>query len=100
MRYTSCLRVVIETEVVPDLVAVRDLLAGTLGPEFLHAASTNRDQWVSKQVIHALSAPPPSAAELDAYLTNIAKTHGVQWEPELRSEDVYVPFRAVSLAFT
>ncbi|VDB82786.1 unnamed protein product [Peniophora sp. CBMAI 1063] len=71
-----------------DLSAVRDLLAGSLGPEFLHAASTNRDQCVSKQVIRALSAPPPSAAELDAYLMNIARTHGVQWEPELRSEDV------------
>lgn len=44
------------------------------------------------QVIRALSAPPPSAADLDSYLLGIAKTYKVQWEPELRTDDVYVFF--------
>lgn len=45
------------------------------------------------QVVHAVSAPSPTAANLDMYLLNIAKAYGVQWMPEPRRQDMYVSFR-------
>ncbi|KAI0062331.1 hypothetical protein BV25DRAFT_672799 [Artomyces pyxidatus] len=73
-----------------DLQSTRDLLGFRLGPAFLHSASTNQDQHVAPQVSRALTAPPASAAALDDYLSNIARSYGVQWEPELRPDDVLV----------
>ncbi|KAI0032275.1 regulator of Vps4 activity in the MVB pathway-domain-containing protein [Vararia minispora EC-137] len=71
-----------------DLDVVRDMLGVCFGPEFLQTAATNRDQLASSKVIRALSAPPPSAADLDAYLVGIAQTYKIGWEPELRTDDV------------
>nr|GAT47209.1 DUF292-domain-containing protein [Mycena chlorophos] len=74
-----------------ELQAVRELLVQRLGPDFARSAATNRDNHVAARVIHALNAPPPSAASLDAYLLDIAKTYSVPWVPEPRRQDLVKP---------
>ncbi|KAJ7710027.1 regulator of Vps4 activity in the MVB pathway-domain-containing protein [Mycena rosella] len=73
-----------------ELHAVRELLISRLGADFARSASLNRDNHVSLRVVHALSAPSPTAANLDMYLLNIAKSYGVQWMPEPRRQDILV----------
>ncbi|KAJ7156093.1 regulator of Vps4 activity in the MVB pathway-domain-containing protein [Mycena crocata] len=68
-----------------ELQAVRELLIQRLGGDFARSAVSNRDNHVSPRVVHALSAPSPTAANLDMYLLNIAKTYGVQWYPKRTS---------------
>ncbi|KAJ7632505.1 regulator of Vps4 activity in the MVB pathway-domain-containing protein [Roridomyces roridus] len=71
-----------------ELQAVRDLLMQRLGGDFARSAVSNRDNHVSARVVHAVSAPPPTAADLDMYLLNIAKAYGVQWMPEPRRQEI------------
>ncbi|KAI0256637.1 regulator of Vps4 activity in the MVB pathway-domain-containing protein [Lactifluus subvellereus] len=71
-----------------DLLTCRELIGARLGPHFLHAASTNRDQHVSAQVVQALSAHPASAADMHDYLAGIARSYNIQWTPEYRPRDV------------
>ncbi|KAI0273569.1 regulator of Vps4 activity in the MVB pathway-domain-containing protein [Gloeopeniophorella convolvens] len=71
-----------------DLQTCRELLGVRLGPHFLHTASTNRDQYASAKVVHALSAPPASAADMHTYLADIARSFHVQWSPEHRPNHV------------
>ncbi|KAJ7470653.1 regulator of Vps4 activity in the MVB pathway-domain-containing protein [Mycena latifolia] len=71
-----------------ELLSVRDLLITRLGGDFARSAVSNRDNHVSTRVVHALSAPSPTAANLDMYLLNIAKSYGVQWMPEPRRQDI------------
>ncbi|KAJ6630677.1 regulator of Vps4 activity in the MVB pathway-domain-containing protein [Mycena sp. CBHHK59/15] len=73
-----------------ELQAVRDLLIQRLGGDFARSAVSNRDNHVSSRVARALSAPSPTAANLDAYLLNIAKLYGVQWVPEPRRQDILI----------
>ncbi|KAJ7172601.1 regulator of Vps4 activity in the MVB pathway-domain-containing protein [Mycena filopes] len=74
-----------------ELQTVRDLLIQRLGGDFARSAVSNRDHHVSARIIHALSAPAPSAANLDMFLLNIAKMYGVQWMPEPRRQDILIP---------
>ncbi|KAJ6547443.1 regulator of Vps4 activity in the MVB pathway-domain-containing protein [Mycena capillaripes] len=78
-----------------ELEAVRDLLIQRLGEDFARSAVLNRDHHVSSRVVHALSAPAPSAANLDMYLLNIAKSYGVQWVPEPRRQDILIPLSEI-----
>ncbi|KAJ7109261.1 regulator of Vps4 activity in the MVB pathway-domain-containing protein [Mycena epipterygia] len=78
-----------------ELQAVRDLLIQRLGGDFARSAVSNRDNHVSNRVVHALSAPSPTAANLDMYLLNIAKTYGVQWTPEPRRQDILIPLSEI-----
>ncbi|KAI0306632.1 regulator of Vps4 activity in the MVB pathway-domain-containing protein [Multifurca ochricompacta] len=71
-----------------DLLICRELLGVRLGPHFLHAADTNKDQYVSKRAVQALSAPPASAADMRAYLAGIARSYNIQWTPEYQPSDV------------
>ncbi|KAJ6596779.1 regulator of Vps4 activity in the MVB pathway-domain-containing protein [Mycena vulgaris] len=71
-----------------ELYAVRDTLIQRLGGDFARSAVSNRDNHVSLRVVHAISSPSPSAANLDMYLLNIAKAYGVQWMPEPRRQDI------------
>lgn len=71
-----------------DLHMVRELLISRLGPEFEHTAVNNLHYHVSTRVSRALNAPPPSAAVLDENMMKIAKSHGVQWIPEPRRNDL------------
>lgn len=71
-----------------DLSIVRKLLIQRFGPEFCYSAVTNQDHHVAAPVVRALSAPPPSAAALDAFLERIAQIHGVNWFPEPQRHDM------------
>ncbi|KAI0831488.1 regulator of Vps4 activity in the MVB pathway-domain-containing protein [Trametes gibbosa] len=66
-----------------DLHQVRDFLLRAIGPDFSRSAIENRDNYVSPKVLRAVAAPPPTAAELDMYLYNIARTYNVPWLPDL-----------------
>ncbi|KAJ7452536.1 regulator of Vps4 activity in the MVB pathway-domain-containing protein [Mycena galericulata] len=78
-----------------ELQAVRDILIQRLGGDFARSAVSNRDNHVSTRVVHAVSAPSPTAANLDMYLLNIAKAYGVQWMPELRRQDILNPLSEI-----
>ncbi|EPQ58196.1 hypothetical protein GLOTRDRAFT_120030 [Gloeophyllum trabeum ATCC 11539] len=69
-----------------ELHVVRDILAEALGPDFARSAVTNRDSYVSEKVVQALNIPNPSIADLDEFLSSIAKATGVKWTPELMPE--------------
>ncbi|KAL0947036.1 hypothetical protein HGRIS_013178 [Hohenbuehelia grisea] len=71
-----------------DLMLVRDLLIQRLGPDFARSAMGNHDNYVPLRVIHALSAPPPSATHLNGFLSSIATANGVGWQPEPRRQDI------------
>ncbi|KAF8894569.1 regulator of Vps4 activity in the MVB pathway-domain-containing protein [Infundibulicybe gibba] len=71
-----------------DLKTVRDILVQRFGPDFARSASGNRDNHVSQRVVRALSAPTPSAANIDNYLQSIAENYGVKWSPEPRRQDL------------
>ncbi|KAF9053556.1 hypothetical protein BDZ89DRAFT_1107262 [Hymenopellis radicata] len=73
---------------VKDLHIVRDLLVQHFGDDFAPSASNNRDHYVSPRAIASLTTPTPSAADLDMYLLNIAKSYSVKWVPEPRRQDV------------
>jgi len=71
-----------------DLMPARDLLVQHLGPDFARSAIENRDNYVPSRVIYAISAPPPSAAHLNDFMTSIAAASGVDWTPEPRRQDI------------
>ncbi|KAI0780756.1 regulator of Vps4 activity in the MVB pathway-domain-containing protein [Trametes elegans] len=66
-----------------DLHQVREFLLYALSPEFARSALENRDNYVSPKVLRAVAAPPPTAAELDRYLYNTARSFNVHWLPDL-----------------
>ncbi|KAJ8522908.1 hypothetical protein ONZ45_g563 [Pleurotus djamor] len=74
-----------------ELSTLREMLIHRLGPDFARSASGNLDGLVSPRVIATLSAPPSSAEKLDAYLANVAKAYGVDWEPVLCRQDIVGP---------
>ncbi|KAJ7098032.1 regulator of Vps4 activity in the MVB pathway-domain-containing protein [Mycena belliarum] len=78
-----------------ELLAVRNLLITRLGEDFARSAISNRENHVSIRVVHALSAPSPTAANLDMYLLNIAKLYGIQWMPEPRRQDILIPLSEI-----
>ncbi|TRM61879.1 regulator of Vps4 activity in the MVB pathway-domain-containing protein [Schizophyllum amplum] len=78
-----------------ELNTVRSMLIEHLGPSFARSAIGNRDGYVSDKVINALSAPPPSAANLDAYLVHVARTYGVDWTPAPRRQQILSPLAEI-----
>lgn len=73
-----------------DLDAVRISLIQRLGPDFARSASGNRDKHVSQRALKAISPPIPSAAQLDAYMKDIAQSHGVNWNPDPPRQTLFV----------
>ncbi|KAG7452620.1 uncharacterized protein BT62DRAFT_925178 [Guyanagaster necrorhizus] len=71
-----------------DIHLVRDFLVQRLGHDFARSATNNRDNYVSPRVLKSLSSPPPTSANLDMYLTTIAKMFGVAWTPEPLRQDI------------
>ena len=49
-----------------------------------------RSHLTPEQVLRAIAAPPPTAARLDQYLYGIARTHNVNWLPDLSPQQKYV----------
>ncbi|TFK91224.1 hypothetical protein K466DRAFT_660212 [Polyporus arcularius HHB13444] len=69
-----------------DLHHIREFLIHALGPDFTRSSLENRDGYVSSRVLRAVAAPPPTAARLDHYLYGIARTHNIDWLPDLSPE--------------
>ncbi|KAJ4488065.1 regulator of Vps4 activity in the MVB pathway-domain-containing protein [Lentinula aciculospora] len=78
-----------------DLQVIRDLLVNRLGSDFARASVGNRDRCVSDRIVKDLTAPPPNAAQIDAYLSNIANAYGVQWQPDPRRQDIVGPLSEI-----
>ncbi|KAH9178874.1 DUF292-domain-containing protein [Lactarius sanguifluus] len=70
-----------------ELHVVRDLLMHKYGREFSAAVMENRDGCVSERVMKKLTNDMPSVGLVEAYLTEIAKGYGVQWNPSLKQVD-------------
>ncbi len=73
-----------------DLDTVRTFLIQRLGPDFARSATGNRDSHVSQRALRAISPPIPSAAQLDAYMKDIAQSHNVVWIPDPPRQSVLV----------
>ncbi|KAJ3916268.1 regulator of Vps4 activity in the MVB pathway-domain-containing protein [Lentinula edodes] len=78
-----------------DLQVVRELLVNRMGSDFARASMGNRDRCVSDRIVRDLTAPPPNATQIDAYLSNIATAYGVQWQPDPRRQDIVGPLSEI-----
>jgi vacuolar protein sorting-associated protein IST1 len=72
---------------VRELGVVRALLVERFGKEFAIRAQENRDEIVPKRVTDKLKVEPPKEALVTAYLTEIARTYGVEWPRRKEGEE-------------
>ena len=72
---------------VRELGVVRALLVERFGKEFAIRAQENRDEMVPKRVTDKLKVEPPKEALVTAYLTEIARTYGVEWPRRKEGEE-------------
>ncbi|KAJ3541193.1 hypothetical protein NM688_g6119 [Phlebia brevispora] len=70
-----------------DLHIVREMLMQQLGPDFSRAASDPKSGYISARVVRAITTPPPSATTLDRFLSSIARTHNINWQPDLQPHE-------------
>jgi vacuolar protein sorting-associated protein IST1 len=66
---------------VAELHEVKKQLAKKYGKEWVERAEQDADHVVNERVVHKLGIRPPSAALVQKYLLEIAKTHNIQWTP-------------------
>ena len=71
---------------VRELGQVRAMLIERFGKEFAVRANENADNLVPIRVTEKLRVDPPKAVLVEAYLSEIARTYGVEW-PKHRQED-------------
>ncbi|THH05454.1 hypothetical protein EW145_g4782 [Phellinidium pouzarii] len=69
-----------------DLNLVRDMLILRVGPSFAQSAMHNSEGHVSQRILRCIHWKP-SAADTDEYLQKIARKSGVDWKPQMRSEE-------------
>lgn len=72
---------------VRELGIVRALLVERFGKEFAIRAQENRDEIVPKRVTDKLKVEPPKEVLVTAYLTEIARTYGVEWPRRKEGEE-------------
>lgn len=75
-----------------DLDAIQDYLVSCLGLDFARAAAENRHHQVSLRTLRSTSTLIPSAFNLDSCLQDVAKTYGIDWLPEPRRQEMYLPY--------
>ena len=73
---------------VRELATVRAMLVERFGKEFAVRAQENRDDVVPKRVADKLKVEPPKEALVTAYLTEIARTYGVEWPRRREQEEL------------
>lgn len=78
----TCQRLSCEAEPLLDLDTVRHFLLQHLGQEFARSVMNNRDGYVPKRVLQAMSLPVPSGYHLDYVLRDICKNYGISWSPD------------------
>lgn len=66
---------------IPELKEVSSQLSKKFGSKFAEAASKNENNEVNIRLLQKLSYRPPSKKLVRNYLTEIAKTYEVKWEP-------------------
>lgn len=66
---------------VDEFRAIRDLLVAKYGKEFALAAVENKGNCVSERLMRKFDIGVPDPKLVDSYLTEIAKSHNVQWRP-------------------
>lgn len=72
---------------VKELQQTRALLVEKYGKEFAMEAIENSDGKVAERVLKKLKVEPPSAELVTLYLTEIAKTYGVNWPKKEETVD-------------
>lgn len=72
-----------------ELSMVRNLLAEKWGKEFAARANENRDGIVPEKVVKKLKVEPPGDRLVELYLTEIARTYGVDWPKQTEVEGVH-----------
>jgi Regulator of Vps4 activity in the MVB pathway len=74
-----------------DLDSIRDYLVSCLGSDFAHSAVRNQYHQVSSRILRSTSTQIPSAFMLDSFLQDIANAYGIDWSPEPRRQEMYLP---------
>ena len=72
---------------VRELAIVRAMLVERFGKDFAVRAQENRDEMVPRRVAEKLKVEPPKEALVTAYLTEIARTYGVEWPKRREAEE-------------
>ncbi|XP_078344428.1 IST1 homolog isoform X1 [Oculina patagonica] len=67
---------------VQELRVISDQLGLKYGKKFAHEASINSNETVNKRLILKLSPQPPPKTLVENYLIEIARSHGVAFEPD------------------
>jgi len=74
---------------IPELGNLREQFGGKYGKEFLFVANSNKNDIVNARVVHKLNYATPDQALVIQYLTEIAKSHGLPFNPDgLISSDI------------
>lgn len=71
-----------------ELGIVRGMLVERFGKDFAVRAQENRDDCVPKRVTEKLKVEPPREGLVTAYLTEIARTYGVEWPRRKETEEM------------
>ncbi|EWM29316.1 protein of unknown function DUF292, eukaryotic, partial [Nannochloropsis gaditana] len=66
---------------IPELQEVKKQFTKKFGREFIERAEKDEDRLVNERVAHKLSIRPPSAAIVEKYLREIARSNNVEWTP-------------------
>jgi len=67
---------------IPELANLREQFGGKYGKEFLFVANSNKNDIVNARVMHKLNYTTPDQALVIQYLTEIAKSHGLPFNPD------------------
>jgi len=67
---------------IPELANLREQFGGKYGKEFLFVANSNKNDIVNARVVHKLNYATPDQALVIQYLTEIAKSHGLPFNPD------------------
>lgn len=72
---------------IPELKEVKKQFKKKYGKEFVERGSTNFNGCVNERIVDKLSIYPPNKLLVKNYLSEIAKAHNVDWQPEDASVD-------------
>jgi vacuolar protein sorting-associated protein IST1 len=73
---------------IPELATLRDQFGFKYGREFLLAANANKNDCVNARVVHKLNYATPEQVLVIQYLSEIAKSHGLPFNPDGLSTEV------------
>ncbi|TFK29830.1 hypothetical protein FA15DRAFT_751981 [Coprinopsis marcescibilis] len=71
-----------------ELAILRTTIIQRFGPEFATSAARNKDNCIHPRIAKLSSRPMPSASMSNAYLSNVARSYGVNWTPDPQRNDI------------